>query len=254
MLEPRFVTNPLRVEHRADLIPKLEVHLARFTTDEAVALLQAAGVPCGPVWSVAQAINSAFVQARGVTQSLEHPGLGSVKLLTPPFEFDGQRLEVRYAPPTLGEHTREILEEISSQHKRVYLAIKYHADNSNQSLIETISSAFESQGCEVVNVARDLEHWGEVQFEPSDLMRQSFDLIRSSDVLLLEFSEKGVGLGIEAGFAHAIGKRIVVLARAGSEISNTLAGISSEIHFYDSETDLEQIAFELFQAGSETAK
>jgi 2'-deoxynucleoside 5'-phosphate N-hydrolase len=170
-----------------------------------------------------------------------------VKLLTPPFEFDGQRLEVRFAPPTLGEHTREILEEVSRQSKRVYLAIKYHADNSNRALIESISSVFESQGCEVINVARDLERWGEIQFEPSELMRQSFNLIRLSDFLLLEFSEKGVGLGIEAGFAHAIGKRIVVIAKTGSEISNTLVGISSEIHFYASENDLKRIAAELFR-------
>jgi crotonobetainyl-CoA:carnitine CoA-transferase CaiB-like acyl-CoA transferase len=254
LLESRFATNPLRVEHRADLIPKLEAHLARFTTDQAVELLQAAGVPCGPVWSVSQAMNSAFVQARGVTLILEHPSLGSVKLLTPPFEFDGQRLKVRYAPPTLGEHSQGILEEVSSQQKRVYLAIKYHANNSNRASIETISSAFESRGCKVVNVARDLEQWGKIQFVPSELMRQSFDLIRSSDVLLLEFSEKGIGLGIEAGFGHAIGKRIVVVAKTGSEISNTLAGISSEIHFYDAETDLERIASELFQTGSTMAK
>jgi crotonobetainyl-CoA:carnitine CoA-transferase CaiB-like acyl-CoA transferase len=254
LLESRFATNPLRVEHRADLIPKLEAHLARFTTDQAVELLQTAGVPCGPVWSVAQAMTSAFVQARGVTQMLEHPSLGSVKLLTPPFEFDGQRLEVRFAPPTLGEHSQEILEEISSRPKRVYLAIKYHADNSHRNLIETISSAFESLGCEVMNVARDLEHWGDIRLEPEELMHQSFEFIRMSEFLLLEFSEKGVGLGIEAGFAHAIGKRIVVIAKTGSDISNTLAGISSEIHFYDSETDLERIAVKVFQTGSTMEK
>jgi CoA-transferase family III len=254
LFESRFATNPLRVEHRAELIPKLEVHLARFTTDEAVELLQAAGVPCGPVWSVAQAMNSAFVQARGVTQLLEHPSLGRVRLLTPPFEFDGQRLEVRLAPPTLGEHSQEILEEVSNQPKRVYLAIKYHSDNSNRNLIETIATVFEARGCEVVNVARDFERWGEVRFEPDELMRHSFEAIRSSELFVLEFSEKGVGLGIEAGFAHAIGRRIVVLARTGSDISLTLAGLTSEIRFYDSEPDLERIASELVQTGSRTAK
>ena len=250
LLEPRFATNPLRVEHRADLIPKLEAHLARFTTDQAVELLQAAGVPCGPVWSVAQAMNSAFVQARGVTLFLEHPSLGEVRLLTPPFEFDGQRLEVRFAPPTLGEHTQEILEEVSTERKRIYLAIKYHADQSNRSQIETISSIFEAQGFSTLSVVRDLEHWGDIRLEPDDLMRQSFEFIRMSEFLLLEFSEKAVGLGIEAGFAHAIGKRIVVIAKTGSEISNTLAGISSEIHFYDSKTDLERIAAKLVAAST----
>jgi crotonobetainyl-CoA:carnitine CoA-transferase CaiB-like acyl-CoA transferase len=246
LLESRFASNPLRVEHRTDLIPKLEAHLARFTTDQVVELLQTAGVPCGPVWSVAQAMNSTFVQARGVTQSLEHPSLGYVKLLTPPFEFDGQRLEIRYAPPTLGEHTTEILEEVSTERKRIYLAIKYYADQSNKTQVETISGIFEAQGFATLSVVRDLEYWGGIRLEPEDLMRQSFEFIRMSEFLLLEFSEKGVGLGIEAGFAHAIGKRIVVIARTGSEISNTLAGISSEIHFYDSETDLERIASDLF--------
>ena len=171
-------------------------------------------------------------------------------LLTPPFEFDGQRLEVRYAPPTLGEHTREILEEVSTERKRIYLAIKYQADQSNRSQIETISSVFEAQGFSTLSVVRDLEHWGDIRLEPDDLMRQSFEFIRMSDFLVLEFSEKGVGLGIEAGFAHAIGKRIVVIAKTGSEISNTLAGISSEVYFYDSETDLERIAAKLVAAST----
>jgi 2'-deoxynucleoside 5'-phosphate N-hydrolase len=154
----------------------------------------------------------------------------------------------------LGEHTREILEEITTERKRIYLAIKYHADQSNKTQIETISGIFEVQGFSTLSVARDLEYWGEIRLEPEDLMRQSFEFIRMSEFLLLEFSEKGVGLGIEAGFAHAIGKRIVVIARTGSEISNTLAGISSEIHFYDSETDLARIASELFQMGKTIAK
>jgi crotonobetainyl-CoA:carnitine CoA-transferase CaiB-like acyl-CoA transferase len=107
LLVPRFSSNALRVQNRAELIPLLEQHLKRYTSEEAVSNLQAAGVPCGPIWSVAQAMESEFVQARGVTTEI-----GSQRLTTPPFEFDGQRLEVRYPPPILNQHEIEILSEL----------------------------------------------------------------------------------------------------------------------------------------------
>jgi crotonobetainyl-CoA:carnitine CoA-transferase CaiB-like acyl-CoA transferase len=107
LLEPRFMTNPRRVEYRAELLPRLEAHIARFTTDDAISRLQNAGVPCGPVWTVAQALESDFVEARGVISDVD-----GTRVLTPPFEFDGERLKVRRAPPKLGQHTDEILEEL----------------------------------------------------------------------------------------------------------------------------------------------
>jgi crotonobetainyl-CoA:carnitine CoA-transferase CaiB-like acyl-CoA transferase len=112
LLEPRFSSNASRVEHRIEVTLLLEQHLKRFTSSDVVARLQAAGVPCGPIWSVAQTMESEFVTARGVTTELEHPELGTVRLTTPPFEFDGARLEVRKPPPTLNQHEQEILAEL----------------------------------------------------------------------------------------------------------------------------------------------
>ena len=112
LLEPRFSSNAARVELRSEVSLMLEQHLKRYTSSEVVVKLQAAGVPCGPIWSVSQVMESEFVQARGVTTELEHPELGTLKLTTPPFEFDGQRLKVRNPPPTLNQHEQEILEEL----------------------------------------------------------------------------------------------------------------------------------------------
>jgi crotonobetainyl-CoA:carnitine CoA-transferase CaiB-like acyl-CoA transferase len=112
LLEPRFSSNAARVELRGEVSMLLERHLQHFSSSEVVAKLQAAGVPCGPIWSVSEIMESEFVQARGVTTELEHPELGTVKLTTPPFEFDGQRLEIRIPPPSLNQHEQEILEEL----------------------------------------------------------------------------------------------------------------------------------------------
>jgi crotonobetainyl-CoA:carnitine CoA-transferase CaiB-like acyl-CoA transferase len=112
LLDPKFSSNAARVELRVEVTRLLERHLKRFTSSEVVAKLQADGVPCGPIWSVREVMESEFVQARGVTTELEHPELGAVKLTTPPFEFDGQRLAVRSPPPILNQHEQEILEEL----------------------------------------------------------------------------------------------------------------------------------------------
>ena len=116
---------------------------------------------------------------------------------------------------------------------RIYLAIKFHEDLSNKKLIENISESLEKSGFNTTVMARDYEKWGEKKFSPKDLMDLSFKITEESDLLLVEFSEKGVGLGIEAGYAFAKGIPIVVIAKKGSEISNTMAGIAKKIIFYE---------------------
>lgn len=109
---------------------------------------------------------------------------------------------------------------------QVYLAIKFHEDCYNRERIAALSSALARAGCETFCVARDLERWGEVRFSPDVLMQKSFAAIDASDVLLVELTEKGVGVGIEAGYAFARGIPVFTVAEAGADISETLRGIS----------------------------
>jgi 2'-deoxynucleoside 5'-phosphate N-hydrolase len=115
---------------------------------------------------------------------------------------------------------------------KIYLAIKYHADQQNRGVIEGIAAALTAQGHEIFCVARDLEQWGAMTFAPDMLMRHSFAAIRAADVVLVEFTEKGVGLGIEAGYAHANGIPVVTIARPGADISETLRGIATTVFLY----------------------
>ena len=128
-----------------------------------------------------------------------------------------------------------------------YLAIKYHEDQRNRETIERISHILEAQGVTAICFVRDVEKWGSIRFHPSDLMERTFDVIDSSDLLVIDLTEKGVGLGIEAGYAHAKGIPIVTIARIGSDISTTLRGISQRVYVYQALSELGPIFHEVAQ-------
>ncbi len=117
---------------------------------------------------------------------------------------------------------------------KIYLAIKFHSDLSNRAFIESLSDALTKAGHESIVAVRDFEQWGALKFTNKQIMTQDFEAIRGVDMLLVEFSEKGVGLGVATGFAKAIGKPIVVIAKTGSDISDTIEGTADKIIFYDS--------------------
>jgi nucleoside 2-deoxyribosyltransferase len=116
---------------------------------------------------------------------------------------------------------------------KTYLAIKFKEDYSDKEKIKSISDVLSDVGIETLVMVRDYEKWGEVLFTPKELMKKTFEAIDSAEILITEFSEKGVGLGIEAGYAFAKGKPIIVIAKEGSDISSTLRGISREVIFYN---------------------
>ncbi|MCE7985743.1 MAG: nucleoside 2-deoxyribosyltransferase [Caldilinea sp. CFX5] len=115
---------------------------------------------------------------------------------------------------------------------KIYLAIKYHADYRNRPAIERIAATLTAQGHDLFCIARDLEHWGVVAFPPDKLMEYTFKIIALADVVLVDLTEKGVGLGIEAGYAYANGIPVVTIAQNGADISETLRGISTTVFCY----------------------
>jgi len=79
---------------------------------------------------------------------------------------------------------------------------------------------------------------GTVEYEPKELMGKALGEIDSCDIVVIEFTEKGIGLGIEAGYAFAKSVPIITIAQEGSEISNTLMGISKRIFIYKDPCEL----------------
>ena len=81
------------------------------SADAWIVRLQAAGVPCGKINSVKQALDDPQTAARRMIETVEHPTIGPLKMLGTPFKLNATPTSVRRAPPTLGQHADEILRD-----------------------------------------------------------------------------------------------------------------------------------------------
>lgn len=134
-------------------------------------------------------------------------------------------------------HSTDSLRSKKWKMKKAYLGIKFHSDHGNKGKIELISSIVEKLGFSTTCITRDVEKWGQLEFSPNDLMLETFKIIESSDIAIIDLSEKGVGLGIEAGYAYSKQIPIVTISE-NQEISTTLMGISRDHFVYAGESDL----------------
>ena len=121
-----------------------------------------------------------------------------------------------------------------------FFALKFHDGEEDRAKIEGIEKALNKAGIEITVMARDVEKWGEADIpEGKTLMKDyAFPAMKQCDCNIIEFTEKGVGLGMNGGYCYAAGKPIYVIAKTNSDISTTMANIASEIIFYDKPEDL----------------
>jgi len=110
--DPRFVKNADRVRNEAALTPMLAERFRDFTRAELTALLDAAGVPCGPINAVPDVFADPQVQHRQMLRHLPHPVAGRVPQVVSPIRMQDAPLAFDRAPPTLGQHTAEVLGEL----------------------------------------------------------------------------------------------------------------------------------------------
>ncbi len=108
--DERFATNEARVRNRVELIPILASVFATRPAAGWVAALEAAAVPCAPV----RTLDEVFASPEGATavQELADPVRGALRLVADPIRIDGSVTPVRLPPPSLGEHTDEVLGEL----------------------------------------------------------------------------------------------------------------------------------------------
>ena len=121
-----------------------------------------------------------------------------------------------------------------------FFALKFHDGEEDRAKVEAIEKALNKAGITITLMARDVEKWGKATIpEGKTLMTDyAFPAMQQCDCNIIEFSEKGVGLGINAGYCYAIHKPIFVIAKTGSDISTTISNLAAKVIFYDSPDDL----------------
>ena len=107
--DPRFASNPTRVQHYRELAAELEVTTRTKTSAEWLALCEEIGVPAGPIYDMAQVYEDPHVRARGMVQQLEHPVAGLINHIGLPVKMSLTPGEIRMPAPTLGQHTADVL-------------------------------------------------------------------------------------------------------------------------------------------------
>ncbi|HSB48594.1 MAG TPA: CoA transferase [Burkholderiales bacterium] len=107
--DPRFAKNPDRVTNRDALDAAIAQALKGDTSAAWIGKLRAAGVPCGPINSVADALKDPHTLARGMVRTVKHPKAGDLKVVGIPFRFSATPEAIRRPPPLLGQHTEEVL-------------------------------------------------------------------------------------------------------------------------------------------------
>ena len=105
--DPRFVTNQARMANREALETAMNAVLMTKTTSDWVEVLEAAGVPCGPVYDYAQMFADPQVRHRGLVQYASDAELGEVPHIRTPVKI-GEGVRVRNVAPKLGQHNAEI--------------------------------------------------------------------------------------------------------------------------------------------------
>lgn len=113
--DPRFASNAARVEYRRTLVPLLRQLTVQRTTDDWIALLEQANVPCGPINDLAGVFADPQVRARELRVDLPHPLAGSVPSVASPLRLSKTPVQYRHAPPALGADTREVLDRLADE-------------------------------------------------------------------------------------------------------------------------------------------
>ncbi len=110
--DPKFAINKDRVDNRLELQEILDPFFAEKTVGETIETLRGAGIPCGPINNLEQVLNEPQILAREMVVDIDVPIAGPTKVTGVPIKLSETPGAVRTPPPTLGQHTEEVLESV----------------------------------------------------------------------------------------------------------------------------------------------
>lgn len=122
--DDRFATNAARVANRDVLIPIIQTFMKERTGQDWIDAMEKVGVPCGPINTMEQVFAHPQIRHRGLQMALDHPLAGSVPQVASPIRFTGHPHEYQGAPPTLGQHSDDVLRDVAGLSDEEIAALK----------------------------------------------------------------------------------------------------------------------------------
>ncbi|KAK4493747.1 hypothetical protein PRZ48_014932 [Zasmidium cellare] len=110
--DEKYRTNADRVKSRVELEEIIENATKTKTTQEWLDILEGSGMPYAPINDVKTTLEHDHSKARGMVTEVDHPSCGPMKLVSPPVKFSESKPSIRSAPPTLGQHTDDVLSSL----------------------------------------------------------------------------------------------------------------------------------------------
>jgi formyl-CoA transferase/CoA:oxalate CoA-transferase len=110
--DPRFSSNPKRIENRDDLNAEIEPLFLTRPGAEWIKLLEEADIPVGPINTYSEVFTDPQILHNEMVVEHDHPAVGSLRMVGIPIKLDGTPGEIRCAAPTLGQHSDEVLSEL----------------------------------------------------------------------------------------------------------------------------------------------
>ncbi len=115
---------------------------------------------------------------------------------------------------------------------KLFITSSFQGDD-NKKEIEHLCELVKMVGFEDFCFIRDVEDYKKIFDDPQELMKRSREEISKSDALLIDMTDKPTGRAIEAGIAFALDKKVIVIAKKGTQIKDTTRGIASLVIEYD---------------------
>jgi formyl-CoA transferase len=110
--DPKFRTNADRVKHRTETLRHVQAVVAAKTVEQWNAVLNEVGIPCSPINTIAQLLDHPHTKADKLIMQYDHPAVGRLHCIGNPVTFVGEERAPGLPPPTLGQHTDDVLTEL----------------------------------------------------------------------------------------------------------------------------------------------
>ena len=119
LADPRYADGAARSDNRDALNAAIDGHTQTYSSEQLIDVLNTAGVPCGPIYSVDRVFQDPQVKHLGMAQPVHHPELGDVELVGQPFTLSRHNSKLRTATPPRGQDTAEVLGELGLSEEEI---------------------------------------------------------------------------------------------------------------------------------------